>query len=106
MNIFGKEVHFLFSVGAKIAIGMLGEEHTLYARTIATAVIMSEQYEIRKALEEPGYVKNPLTFEEAQSLSEEEFDAMCKEMNEAFEKGGLRSVETEEDKKKEAGTSS
>lgn len=106
MNIFGKEVHFLFSVGAKIAIGMLDEKHSLYARTIATAVIMSEQYENRKALEEPGYEKHPLTFEEAQSLSEEEFDAMCKEMNEAFEKGGLRSVEAEEDKKKEAGASS
>lgn len=106
MNIFGKEIHFLFTVGAKIAIGMLDEKHSLYTRTIATAVIMSEQYENRKALEEPGYVKNPLTFEEAQSLSEEEFDAMCKEMNEAFEKGGLRSVEAEEDKKKEAGESS
>ena len=64
MNIFGKEVHFLFSVGAKIAIGMLDEKHSLYARTIATAVIMSEQYENRKALEEPGYEKHPLTFEE------------------------------------------
>lgn len=102
MEIFGKNVHFLFSVGAKIAIGGLSGDLSMHMRTIAAMVIMSEQYENRRALEEPGYEKNPLTFEEAQSLTTDEFEAMCAEMNKAFEEGGLREVEAEEDKKKEA----
>lgn len=106
MQLFGKEVNFLYSVGAKIAIGQLGEDLSVYSRMLATAVIMSEQYENRQALENPDHDKNPLTIEEAMSLSSEEFEQMCEEMNKAFEAGGLRTVETEEDKKKEAAASS
>lgn len=106
MQLFGKDVNFFLSTGAKIDMAELGEDLGTYSRILKTAVILSKEYENRKALDNPGYEKNPLTDEEARCLSNEEFNQVVEEMNKAFEAGGLRTVETEEDKKKEAAASS
>lgn len=101
MKIYNREVHFFFSVGAKDALSRLDSDVSPFIRTAAAMAILSEQYEKRKHFEDPSYKGRPLTMDEALSLTSEQFEELCGEMNEAIEEGTQVSVEVAESKKNE-----
>lgn len=105
MQIFGKDVHFFLSVGARFSISKLSDSLGNYLKTAGAMAIMSEAYEERKRLEDPEYKPNPVTIDEIQALTDEEFRQLCEEFDAAVEAGNKRTVEAEEDKKKEPGAS-
>lgn len=105
MTIYGREVGFYFSVGAKVAISNLDSDTSPYLRTAAAMAILSEQHEKRQAFIDPTYKGRPLTLDEVLSLSSEQFEELCAEMNKAIEEDGKVSVEVET-KKNEETTSS
>lgn len=105
MKYFGKEVHFFLSVWAIDQISKLGEKDG-FTKNAATMAILAQAYEDRKEAEEEGYKPNPITFKQILSLDRREFDSLVPDMNKAIEEGLKRTVEAEEDKKKEAKASS
>lgn len=100
MKYFGKEVHFFLSVWAIDQISKLSEKDG-FTKNAATMAILAQAYEDRKEAEEEGYKANPISFKQILSLDRREFDSLVPEMNEAIEEGLKRTVEAEEDKKKE-----
>ena len=105
MTIYGREVHFLLTVGAQYAIQKLSKTDR-YLQTVGAAVILSQNYEDRMKQEDDSYVKRPLTVEEVQTLTEKEFSLLCEELEKAIKDGSERTVEVEENKKNETRTSS
>ena len=106
MKYFGKEVHFFLSVWAINEISKLDNKEDGFMKNAATMAILARGYEDRKEAEEDGYKANPITFKQILSLDRREFDSLVPDMNKAIEEGLKRTVEAEEDKKKEGEASS
>lgn len=105
MEIYGKEVNFFLSVWAIDQISKLDNKDS-FTKNAATMAILSQAYEDRREAEEKGYKANPITFKQILSLKRSEFNALIPEMEKAIEEGLERTVEAEEDKKKEGEASS
>lgn len=101
MNVLGKEVNLFLSVGAFNQITSLPDNTSNFMKNAATIAIMSQAYEDRRHAEDQKYVSNPITLSEVLALSKSEFEALVKEMEKAIKEGLERTVEVEEDKKKE-----
>lgn len=105
MEIYGKEVNFFLSVWAIDQISKLDNKDS-FTKNAATMAILAQAYEDRREAEEEGYKANPITFKQILSLKRSEFNALIPEMEKAIEEGLERTVEAEEDKKKEGEASS
>lgn len=101
MEIYGRKIGLLFSVGAKYEIGQLDNAMDNFMRTVKTAVIMSKAYEQSQKYKNKDYNTRPLTEGEVLSLSDVEFVQLCDEVSAAFTSGNNITVEAEESKKKE-----
>lgn len=101
MTIFGREVHFFMSTGAVYDLQKLGEKDN-YMQSVAAMVLFSQAYEHRKWLADHSYEEKPLTVDEVRALSKSELDQLSRELADAVKDGEERTVEVEEDKKKEA----
>lgn len=106
MEIYGRKIGLLFSVGAKYEIGSLDKGLDNMMRTVQTAVIMSRAYEKAQKFKDPAHVERPLTKDEVMTLSDEEFAHLCDELTVAFEYGNNVTVEVESKKKEEEAPSS
>lgn len=100
MEINGRKIGLLFSVGAKYEISTLDKSMDNFMRTVKTAVIMSKYYETAKSMKE-DYKPCVLTDMEVMTLSDEDFARLCDEVAAAFKVGNSTTVEAEEGKKKE-----
>lgn len=99
MIIHGREVKFLRSVEANCKIleisreqgkdviseKLLGEDYINSQKTAAMLMeIMSEAAEKRSKYEDPAYIQNPMSADEALSLTDEEFSQAFHEMLNAY----------------------
>lgn len=113
MQVHGREVDFLFTVGASVKISelcpdgdlsRLGEllegQYGQVTRDTATIIAaLNEGYELAMAFEAPGYKPQPLTADELLALSFAEFGALQKAALEAWRAGNATTVEVEPEKK-------
>jgi len=116
MQIHGREIKFLRNVGANIRVieelaggdakkvnqifdGKYSKSQLASAKFIA---IMSEAYEDTAKFTDPTHTPNPLTKDEALTLTDEEFERAFSEAIQAW-KGETPTVETEPVKKTKKG---
>ena len=113
MQVHGREVGFLFTVGASVEISelcpdgdlsRLGEllegQYGKVTRDTATIIAaLSEGYEQAMAFEAPGYKPQSLTVDELLSLSFAEFGALQAAALDAWRIGSATTVEVEPEKK-------
>lgn len=100
MELNGREIRLLFSVGAKYRIEQVNAED-LFMRTVKSAVIASEAFEKAKEFKEPGYKGRPLTEDEVMCLDDQQFEELCDLIAASFEADKKTTVEVEQNKKKE-----
>lgn len=110
MEIFGREIRFLRTVGATCEIeqvcpgkdisrfGELFDEKTFSGQMLPMAsflAAMSKGYEDYHAITEPGYKGRPLTKEEALVLDDQTFIALVQEAAAAFRSDAETTVTAE-----------
>jgi len=106
MEIFGRQVNFLFSMDARFRIQELGELND-DERLLKTAIIMANAYDERQKFLDPKYEnKKPLTEHEIKMLNPGEWSELCDAIGNATVEGLKVSVEVEGGKKKEVKTKS
>lgn len=115
MKLLGREVGFLRTVeavcrvveemdggDAEKGISAIFSKDYMEAQkaSVQFIVIMSAGYELRKHVEDPGYIMRPITREEVNAMTEKEMTAALLEAVKAWN-GEQPTIETEPAKKKE-----
>lgn len=104
MKIAGIEYDFAYTIGVACALSDLypdGAPANQGRYIVDTAILMSDAYESRCAMNDPTYTKKKLTKEVLMSLDAADLGELTRETNKAYRKGTKRTVETETVKKTE-----
>lgn len=100
MQIFGREVRFMFTVEARFEINALSPDLNDDERLVETAIIMNKAYnERQRFLNKEYHAKEPLEKEEIMKMTPGEWSALCDELAAATTEGMHTTVEVENKKK-------